>query len=53
MKDVAECKDYADAVRDFLTGLKIEGAINIVAIPSAAVAQCYAMHYPERVTNST
>jgi pimeloyl-ACP methyl ester carboxylesterase len=51
VKDVAECKDYADAVRDFLTALKIDGAINIVGNSfGSRVAQCFAMHYPERVT---
>jgi pimeloyl-ACP methyl ester carboxylesterase len=51
VKDVAECRDYADAVRDFLTALKIEGAVNIVGNSfGSRVAQCFAMHYPERVT---
>jgi pimeloyl-ACP methyl ester carboxylesterase len=50
VKDVAECKDYADAVRDFLTALKIEGAINVVGNSfGSRVAQCFAMHYPDRV----
>jgi pimeloyl-ACP methyl ester carboxylesterase len=50
VKDVAECKDYADAVRDFLTALKIEGAINIVGNSfGSRVAQCFAIHYPDRV----
>ncbi len=50
-KDTAECKDFADAVRDFLTALKIEGAINIVGNSfGSRVAQCFAIHYPERVT---
>lgn len=50
VKDVAECKDYADAVRDFLTALKIDGAVNIVGNSfGSRVAQCFAIHYPERV----
>ncbi len=50
VKDVAECKDYADAVRDFLTALKIEGAISIVGNSfGSRVAQCFAIHYPDRV----
>lgn len=50
VKEVAECKDYADAVRDFLTALKIEGVINIVGNSfGSRVAQCFAIHYPERV----
>ena len=51
VKDVAECKDYAAAVQDFLTALKISGAINIVGNSfGSRVAQCFAMHYPDRVT---
>jgi pimeloyl-ACP methyl ester carboxylesterase len=50
-KDVAGCKDYADAVRDFLTALKIEGAVNVVGNSfGSRVAQCFGMHYPERVS---
>jgi pimeloyl-ACP methyl ester carboxylesterase len=50
VKDVAECKDYADAVRDFLTALKIEGPVRIVGNSfGSRVGQCFAMHYPERV----
>jgi pimeloyl-ACP methyl ester carboxylesterase len=50
VKDVAECKDYADAVRDFLTALKISGAINVVGNSfGSRVAQCFAIHYPDRV----
>ena len=36
VKDVAECKDYADAVRDFLTALKHRQASISSAIRSAA-----------------
>jgi pimeloyl-ACP methyl ester carboxylesterase len=51
VKDVAECKDYADAVRDFLTALKIDGAVNIVGNSfGSRVAQCFGIHYPERVS---
>lgn len=50
VKDVADCKDYADAVRDFLTALKIEGAINVVGNSfGSRVAQCFGIHYPERI----
>ncbi len=43
-------EDFADAVRDFLTALKISGAINIVGNSfGSRVAQCFAIHYPERV----
>lgn len=51
VKDVADCRDYADAVRDFLTALKIEGPINVVGNSfGSRVGQCFAMYYPERVT---
>lgn len=50
VKDVAECKDYADAVRDFLTALKIERPINVVGNSfGSRVGQCFAMHYRDRV----
>lgn len=50
VKDVAECRDYADAVRDFLTALGIGGAVDVVGNSfGSRVAQCFAMHYPERV----
>ena len=49
VKDVAGCKDYADTVVDFLTALKIE-RVNIVGNSfGSRVAQCFAIHYPERV----
>lgn len=49
VKDVAECKDYADAVADFLNALKIERA-NIVGNSfGSRVGQCFAIHYPQRV----
>jgi pimeloyl-ACP methyl ester carboxylesterase len=49
-KDVADCKDYAEAVVDFLASLKIE-RVNIVGNSfGSRVAQCFAIHYPDRVT---
>ena len=49
VKDVAECKDYADAVADFLAALKLD-KVNIVGNSfGSRVAQCFAMHYPQRV----
>src|SRR5262245_36070969 len=49
VKDVAECKDYADSVADFLNALKID-RVNIVGNSfGSRVAQCFAIHYPQRV----
>jgi pimeloyl-ACP methyl ester carboxylesterase len=49
VKDVAECKDYADSVADFLNALRLE-RVNIVGNSfGSRVAQCFAIHYPQRV----
>jgi pimeloyl-ACP methyl ester carboxylesterase len=43
------CKDYADAVADFLASLKLD-RVNIVGNSfGSRVAQCFAIHYPGRV----
>lgn len=43
------CRDYADAVADFLGALKL-GRVNIVGNSfGSRVAQCFAIHYPARV----
>ena len=43
------CKDYADAVADFLGSLKLD-RVNIVGNSfGSRVAQCFAIHYPGRV----
>lgn len=48
-KDDPGCKDYAEAVNDFLAALKIE-RVNIVGNSfGSRVAQCFAIHYPDRV----
>lgn len=48
-KDNPTCQDFADAVGDFLASLKIE-RVNILANSfGSRVAQCFAVHYPERV----
>jgi pimeloyl-ACP methyl ester carboxylesterase len=48
-KDTPDCKDYAQSVADFLTALKIE-RVNIVGNSfGSRVAQCFAMHHPDRV----
>jgi pimeloyl-ACP methyl ester carboxylesterase len=49
-KDVADCRDYADAVRDFLTALKIEAPVSLLGNSfGSRVAQCFGMHHPHRV----
>jgi pimeloyl-ACP methyl ester carboxylesterase len=43
------CKDYADAVVDFLGALKLD-RVNVVGNSfGSRVAQCLAIHYPDRV----
>ncbi|MEA2870696.1 MAG: hypothetical protein QOH67_672 [Hyphomicrobiales bacterium] len=43
------CRDYADAVADFLGSLKLD-RVNIVGNSfGSRVAQCFAVHYPARV----
>src|SRR5215212_9306504 len=44
------CEDYADAVADFLAAVKLD-RINILGNSfGSRVAQCFAIHYPDRVT---
>lgn len=48
-KENPGCQDYADAVRDFLASLGIE-RVNLVGNSfGSRVAQCFAIHYPDRV----
>src|SRR5258708_29949420 len=43
------CRDYADALADFLAALKL-GRVNVVGNSfGTRVAQCFAIHYPDRV----
>jgi pimeloyl-ACP methyl ester carboxylesterase len=43
------CRDFADAVRDFLASLAVE-RVNILGNSfGSRVAQCFAMHYPDRL----
>ena len=43
------CKDYADALADFLAAVKLD-RVNIVGNSfGSRVAQCFAIHYPARV----
>jgi len=47
--DDPSCKDYADALADFLGSLKLD-RVNIVGNSfGSRVAQCFAIHYPSRV----
>jgi len=44
------CKDYADALADFLGVLKLD-RVNLVGNSfGSRVAQCFAIHYPQRVS---
>src|ERR1043165_7340648 len=43
------CKDYADALADFLGSVKLD-RVNLVGNSfGSRVAQCFAIHYPDRV----
>ena len=43
------CRDYADALADFLGAVKLD-RVNIVGNSfGSRVAQCFALHYPDRV----
>jgi pimeloyl-ACP methyl ester carboxylesterase len=43
------CRDYADALADFLTALKLD-RVNLVGNSfGSRVGQCFAIHYPARV----
>ena len=47
--DAPTCRDYADALADFLAAVKID-RVNIVGNSfGSRVAQCFAIHYPDRV----
>src|SRR6476619_6564799 len=48
-KDWPDCRDYADALADFLTVMKLD-RVNLVGTSfGSRVGQCFAMHYPDRV----
>lgn len=48
-KDWPDCKDYADALADFLAALKLD-RVNVVGNSfGSRVAQCFAIHYPGRI----
>jgi pimeloyl-ACP methyl ester carboxylesterase len=49
VKDWPDCRDYADALADFLASLDL-GRVNLLGNSfGTRVAQCFAAHYPERV----
>lgn len=49
VKDWPGCKDYADALNDFLTALKLDRVRLLANSFGTRVAQCFALHYPGRV----
>ncbi|MEI7710498.1 MAG: alpha/beta hydrolase [Rhodospirillales bacterium] len=50
-KDAPDCRDYADALADFLTALKIDRLEIVANSFGTRVAQCFAHYYPGRVKN--
>ena len=48
-KDWPGCKDYADALNDFLTALKLDRVRLLANSFGTRVAQCFAIHYPGRI----
>lgn len=47
--DYPTCKDYADALADFLNALKLDKVYLLGNSFGSRVSQCFAYHYPERV----
>src|SRR3954465_5244012 len=43
------CRDYADALADFLGALKLDRVSLVGNLFGSRVAQCFAIHYPNRV----
>jgi pimeloyl-ACP methyl ester carboxylesterase len=50
VKDSPDCRDYADALADFLAALKIDRLEIMANSFGTRVAQCFANFYPGRVT---
>ena len=48
-KDTPDCKDYADALGDFLAALKLERVSIVANSFGTRVAQCFAIHHPGRI----
>ncbi|HML12714.1 MAG TPA: alpha/beta hydrolase [Xanthobacteraceae bacterium] len=49
-KDWPDCRDYADALADFLAALDLDRVNLICNSFGTRVAQCFAFHYPGRVS---
>jgi pimeloyl-ACP methyl ester carboxylesterase len=49
VKDWPDCKDYADALGDFLAALSLDRVHLLGNSFGSRVAQCFAAHYPQRV----
>jgi pimeloyl-ACP methyl ester carboxylesterase len=47
-KDTPDCKDFADALGDFLAALKLDRVSIIANSFGSRVAQCFAIHHPGR-----
>jgi len=49
VKDAPGCRDYADALNDFVGALRLERFHLIGQSSGTRVAECYVIHYPGRV----
>jgi len=47
--EAPSCRDYADAVAAFLDALSLQQALVVGNSFGSGVAQCFAIHYPQRV----
>ena len=47
-KDTPDCKDFADALGDFLAALKLDRVSIVANSFGSRVAQCFAIHHPGR-----
>jgi pimeloyl-ACP methyl ester carboxylesterase len=47
-KDTPDCKDFADALDDFLAALKLDRVSIVANSFGSRVAQCFAIHHPGR-----
>ena len=48
-KDTPDCKDFADALADFLAALKLDRVSIVANSFGSRVAQCFAIHHPGRI----
>jgi pimeloyl-ACP methyl ester carboxylesterase len=49
VKDRPDCRDFADALNDFLAALRLDRVSLVGNSNGSRVAQCFAAHYPGRV----